>query len=49
MNDLSVSTSTAGGPMASVALPEAPAKVTVRGLNFYYGDNHALKNIFKCA
>src|SRR5665213_217343 len=44
MNDLSVSMSSAGGP-APVALPEAPAKVTARGLNFYYGENHALKNI----
>src|ERR1700730_13094619 len=45
MNDLSVSVSTAGGPAPSVALPEAPAKVTARGLNFYYGENEALKNI----
>ena len=45
MNDLSVSVSAAGGPAPSVALPEAPAKVTARGLNFYYGENHALKNI----
>ncbi|HEX9361491.1 MAG TPA: ATP-binding cassette domain-containing protein, partial [Bradyrhizobium sp.] len=45
MSDLSVSMSAAGGPVPSVALPEAPAKVTARGLNFYYGDNHALKNI----
>jgi phosphate transport system ATP-binding protein len=44
MNDLSVSMSTAGGT-TSVTLPEAPAKVSVRGLNFYYGENHALKNI----
>src|SRR6202051_553561 len=45
MTDLSVSMSSAGGPVPSVVLPEAPAKVTVRGLNFYYGENHALKNI----
>src|SRR3981081_2517806 len=45
MNHLSVSMGTAGGPVPSVALPEAPAKVRVRGLNFYYGDTHALKNI----
>ena len=45
MNDLSVSMSSAGGPAAAVALPEAAAKVTARGLNFYYGENHALKNI----
>src|SRR5665213_3347503 len=44
MNDLSVSMSSAGGP-APVALPEAPARVTARGRNFYYGENHALKNI----
>src|SRR6202140_3033611 len=45
INDLSVSMSTAGGPAPPVALPEAPAKVTARGLNFYYGENQALKNI----
>ena len=45
MNDLSVSMSAAGGPATSAALPEAPAKVTARGLNFYYGENQALKNI----
>src|SRR5258708_31380123 len=46
MNDLSVSVSSPGGtlpPMSHQA--EAPAKVTARGLNFYYGENHALKNI----
>ena len=45
MSDLSVSMSAAGGPAASVALPEALAKVTARDLNFYYGEHHALKNI----
>src|SRR3981081_3922712 len=45
MNHLSVSMSAAGGPVPTVALPEAPAKVSVRNLNFYYGENHALKNI----
>src|SRR5437762_13858753 len=45
MSDLSVSMSAAGGPVPSMALPEAPAKVTARGLNFYYGENQALKNI----
>jgi phosphate transport system ATP-binding protein len=45
MNELSVSMSAAGGPVPSVVLPEAPSKVTARGLNFYYGENHALKNI----
>jgi phosphate transport system ATP-binding protein len=42
---LSISMSTAGEPVPSVALPEAPAKVTALGLNFYYGEHHALKNI----
>src|SRR4051812_19699037 len=45
MTELSVSMSAAGGPVPQGALPEAPAKVTARGLNFYYGENHALKNI----
>src|SRR5213078_1054183 len=46
MSDLSVSVSGPGGalpPMPHQA--EAPAKVTARGLNFYYGENQALKNI----
>ena len=37
--------SSATGPVPQVALPEAPPKVTARGLNFYYGEHHALKNI----
>ena len=45
MNDLSVSVSSASGPVPQVTLPDAPPKVTARGLNFYYGENHALKNI----
>ena len=49
MTDVSVSSSSmsaAGGlPPAAAALPEAPAKVTARGLNFHYGEHHALKNI----
>ena len=45
MSDVSVSMSHAGGSVPPVTLPEAPAKVTARGLNFYYGENHALKNI----
>jgi NitT/TauT family transport system ATP-binding protein len=45
MNDLSVSVSSAGGLPPHVALPEAAPKVTARGLNFYYGEHHALKNI----
>ena len=45
MNELSVSVSQAGASAQSAPLPEAPAKVTARGLNFYYGEHHALKNI----
>ncbi|HEY4973294.1 MAG TPA: ATP-binding cassette domain-containing protein, partial [Steroidobacteraceae bacterium] len=45
MTDVSVSMSAATGSVPPVVLPEAPAKVTARGLNFYYGENHALKNI----
>jgi phosphate transport system ATP-binding protein len=45
MSDLSVSMNSAGGPVPSVVLPEAPAKVTARSLNFYYGEHQALKNI----
>jgi phosphate transport system ATP-binding protein len=45
MNDLSVSVSHAGGAMSPSHLPDAPAKVTARNLNFYYGEHHALKNI----
>ena len=45
MNDLSVSVSSSAGSVPPAALPDAPAKVTARGLNFYYGENHALKNI----
>jgi phosphate transport system ATP-binding protein len=43
MNDLSVAISNAGGP--APVLPEAAPKVSVRNLNFYYGEHHALKNI----
>jgi len=45
MTDLSVSVSSAKGPVPQAALPEAAPKVTARGLNFYYGEHHALKNI----
>jgi phosphate transport system ATP-binding protein len=45
MTELSVSVSSASGPVPQVALPEAAPKVTDRGLNFYYGEHHALKNI----
>ena len=44
MTEVSVSMS-AAGPVPQVALPEAQPKVTARSLNFYYGENHALKNI----
>jgi phosphate transport system ATP-binding protein len=44
MTDVSVSMSTAGASGHAI-LPEAAAKVTARNLNFYYGDNHALRNI----
>ena len=46
MTELSVSVDASRGqapPMA--ALPEPRAKITVRDLNFYYGENHALKNV----
>ena len=42
MSDLSVSMSPAGGLPHAPVLPEAPPKVTVRNLNFYYGEHHAL-------
>src|SRR3569833_746495 len=45
MSDLSVSMSAAGGLPHAPVLPEALPKVTVRNLNFYYGEHHALKNI----
>jgi phosphate transport system ATP-binding protein len=46
MNNLSVSASIPASAATSMpAQPEPPAKVTARGLNFYYGENHALKNI----
>ena len=44
MTELSVSVSPAGSHSAA-HLPDAPAKVTARSLNFYYGEHHALKNI----
>jgi phosphate transport system ATP-binding protein len=44
MTELSVSQSPAGSH-APVHLAGAPAKVTARNLNFYYGEHHALKNI----
>ena len=45
MNDLSVSVCHPSGPILRKALPDAAPKVTVRNLNFYYGEHHALKNI----
>ena len=50
MNDFSASVSVPGSPPQHLAAlggshAEPPAKVTARDLNFYYGDNHALKNI----
>ena len=45
MTDLSVSVSHSAGPAPSAPLPAAPAKVTARNLNFYYGEHQALKNI----
>ncbi|WP_454003056.1 phosphate ABC transporter ATP-binding protein PstB [Afipia felis] len=32
-------------PPPLAAIPDGPAKVTARNLNFYYGQHHALKNI----
>jgi len=47
MSELSVSTSVPGVsvPPPSMSTGEARAKVSVRDLNFYYGDHHALKKI----
>ena len=45
MTEVSVSMSGANAGIPHVALPDAPPKVTARGLNFYYGEHHALKNI----
>jgi phosphate transport system ATP-binding protein len=47
MSELSMSTSVPGVtlPPPSLSTGEARAKVSVRDLNFYYGDHHALKNI----
>jgi len=45
MSDVSVSIGHDRGHVPSVAMREPPAKLTARGLNFYYGEHHALKNI----
>ncbi|MCL2715862.1 MAG: phosphate ABC transporter ATP-binding protein PstB [Alphaproteobacteria bacterium] len=44
MNEMSVSSVLTAAPPVAVA-SEVPAKLTVRNLNFYYGDHHALKDI----
>jgi phosphate transport system ATP-binding protein len=45
MNNLSLSMTSAMGPAPHLKMPEPPAKVTARDLNFYYGEHHALKDI----
>ena len=45
MNDLSVSVNTDAVSSRGLPMPDAPAKVTARNLNFYYGEHHALKDI----
>ena len=45
MSEVSVSMSAAGGLPQVPVQADAPAKVTARNLNFYYGEHHALKNI----
>jgi len=49
MNNLSVSASVPAVSSSSnpghASHADPPAKVTARGLNFYYGEHHALKNI----
>ena len=46
MSELSVSTSVPGVAMPPMAGSGEPrAKVSVRDLNFYYGEHHALKHI----
>ncbi|WP_322514635.1 phosphate ABC transporter ATP-binding protein PstB [Rhodopseudomonas palustris] len=46
MTDISIATSLPAGPApGAIVQPDGPAKVTVRDLNFYYGDNRALKDI----
>jgi phosphate transport system ATP-binding protein len=45
MTETSVSMTTSHVQAPAAPLPEAPAKVSVRNLNFYYGEHHALKNI----
>ncbi len=46
MSELHMSVDAARGKMPPpMPHSEAPPKITVRGLNFYYGQNHALKNV----
>jgi phosphate transport system ATP-binding protein len=45
MTEASVSMTSPNVQIPASPLPEAPAKVSVRNLNFYYGEHHALKNI----
>jgi phosphate transport system ATP-binding protein len=46
MSEISISTELPAGPPPSMLTqPEGPPKVSVRDLNFYYGQNHALKHI----
>jgi phosphate transport system ATP-binding protein len=45
MSNVSVSISHDRGHVPSVAMREPPAKLTARGLNFYYDEHHALNNI----
>ncbi|MDB5484448.1 MAG: phosphate transporter, ATPase subunit [Tardiphaga sp.] len=45
MNQMSMSTNAATSVPPMGAQAEPRAKVSVRNLNFYYGDNHALKGI----
>ncbi len=45
MTDVSAALSAHAAVPASLIDPDAPAKIAVRNLNFYYGQHHALKNI----
>jgi phosphate transport system ATP-binding protein len=45
MNELSVSVNPEAVSARGLPMADAPAKVTARNLNFYYGEHHALKNI----
>ncbi|MFC0238976.1 phosphate ABC transporter ATP-binding protein PstB [Rhodopseudomonas telluris] len=46
MTEISIATTLPSGPGPAIASqPDGPAKVVVRDLNFYYGQNHALKHI----